>query len=407
MSVRKLAYISIVISVIVFTVFIAGCAPEEKAEDEKNKNNLNKYQVEVQADPEYAGEITGEGTYEEGAEVKIEAEPEEGYEFVNWEKDGEKVSNQLDYQFEINENVTIKAKFEKEAVDITDSNLETAIRNEINKTEGQLTIEELEKITSLDLSSNDAIKNLTGLEYASNIEKLNLKNNEIKNPELIFELKNLEKLEICLNSIDPTKQEKFITNLTNLEQLKLEGMERFHGLEDLKFESSSKIFKEGEDGLEDIPEEPEDVAFEEEVLYDVVGPFNEKTYEYPQFEVMFQQPLEYDSKTHNYKDVGKDFEFKVLEAFEPNVKGPREIEVGDSVENVIEKFPILYQDDDVIRRNGNVKLDNDSSIEKIIFEDHLPDQAPFGFYQHHFTFTLSFEENKVDSFEIKRIRYDL
>ncbi|UMZ74434.1 InlB B-repeat-containing protein [Natranaerofaba carboxydovora] len=117
MSVRKLAYISIVISLIVFTIFIAGCAQEEKAEDEQAKQDEdepNEYKVEVKAGPEDAGEIKGEGTYEEGEEVTVEAEPKEGYEFLKWEEDGEEVSEDQEYHFTMEKDIKLQAVFETE-----------------------------------------------------------------------------------------------------------------------------------------------------------------------------------------------------------------------------------------------------------------------------------------------------
>jgi len=76
---------------------MTGCTPE--------------YEVEVQADPEDAGEIEGEGMYEEGEEVAVEVEPEEGYEFEKWEKDGAKISSQEKYEFEVTEDKLINGLF--------------------------------------------------------------------------------------------------------------------------------------------------------------------------------------------------------------------------------------------------------------------------------------------------------
>ena len=86
---------------------MAGCAQE--------------YEVEVQADPEDAGEIKGEGTYEEGEEVTVEAKPEEGYEFLGWEINGDKVSEDKNYDFEISDDKQFEAIFEKEHAIETES----------------------------------------------------------------------------------------------------------------------------------------------------------------------------------------------------------------------------------------------------------------------------------------------
>ena len=99
MSLRKLAYLAIVASLTALIAFTTGCTPE--------------HEVEVQADPGEAGEIEGEGTYEEGEEVAVEVEPEEGYEFEKWEEDGEKITSDKDYKLEVSDDITLEAQFEK------------------------------------------------------------------------------------------------------------------------------------------------------------------------------------------------------------------------------------------------------------------------------------------------------
>ena len=94
---------------------MTGCASEEKAENEQDKhdnNDLNEYKVEVQANRENAGEIEGGGTYEEGEEVTVEAEPEKGYDFVKWKGDDEKISGETTYQLEAEKNKTLIAYFQ-------------------------------------------------------------------------------------------------------------------------------------------------------------------------------------------------------------------------------------------------------------------------------------------------------
>ena len=105
MSVRKLLNLLLITCLFVSVAFIAGCTPE--------------YEVEVQADPEDAGEIKGEGTYEEGEEVTVEVEPKKGYEFKKWEEDGEKITSDKDYKLEVNEDVTLEAQFEKQEYQVS------------------------------------------------------------------------------------------------------------------------------------------------------------------------------------------------------------------------------------------------------------------------------------------------
>jgi len=60
---------------------VSGCAPVE-------------YEVTIELNPGEAGEVTGSGTYEEGEEVSVEANPAEGFGFLAWEIEGEKVSTE-------------------------------------------------------------------------------------------------------------------------------------------------------------------------------------------------------------------------------------------------------------------------------------------------------------------------
>jgi len=95
---KKLSFLVFLSSLIVI-ILMKGCAPE--------------YEVEVQADPEDAGEISGKGTYNEGEKVTVEAEPEEGYELLGWKVDGDKVSEDKNYEFEIHDDKQLEAVFEK------------------------------------------------------------------------------------------------------------------------------------------------------------------------------------------------------------------------------------------------------------------------------------------------------
>ncbi len=71
------------------------------------------YNVSVTVQPEDAGTITGDGTYNMGDEVTLEASANTGYEFVNWtESDNEVVSTDAEYTFEMPaENVELTANF--------------------------------------------------------------------------------------------------------------------------------------------------------------------------------------------------------------------------------------------------------------------------------------------------------
>ncbi|MBR0123631.1 MAG: hypothetical protein IJM12_07300, partial [Bacteroidales bacterium] len=71
------------------------------------------YEVTVAANPAEGGEVTGEGTYEEGTEVTIEASANDGYTFAFWTEGDEIVSTEASYTFIINEDHDFVANFEE------------------------------------------------------------------------------------------------------------------------------------------------------------------------------------------------------------------------------------------------------------------------------------------------------
>ena len=89
---------AIIIKAILLTLSMTGCAPAE-------------YDIEAEANPEEAGEVSGAGTYQENEEVTLKAEPEEGYKFDYWELDGEEVSTEQEYTFNAEEDHLVTAHF--------------------------------------------------------------------------------------------------------------------------------------------------------------------------------------------------------------------------------------------------------------------------------------------------------
>jgi len=89
----------LIIIAIILILAITGCSPQE-------------YEVNIEVEPEDAGEVIGGGTYKAGEEVKLAAIPKEGYEFLNWEIDGEKFSEEKNIELNIDErNIKIKANY--------------------------------------------------------------------------------------------------------------------------------------------------------------------------------------------------------------------------------------------------------------------------------------------------------
>ena len=104
---------------------------------------------------------------------------------------------------------------------INDKMLEEAIRDELNKPEGELTKKDLEQLTYLPAISL-GIKDLSGLEYAINLETLYLYRNEITDLSPLKKLIKLKKLHIYENKI---KDISPLSNLINLESLELASNE--------------------------------------------------------------------------------------------------------------------------------------------------------------------------------------
>ncbi len=78
-----------------------------------------RYDVTVLSDPAIGGLVTGQDEYYHGEEATVEAIPEEFYNFLHWEQDGDIVSEELVYSFEVFENTTLTANFELYTYQIT------------------------------------------------------------------------------------------------------------------------------------------------------------------------------------------------------------------------------------------------------------------------------------------------
>ncbi len=72
---------------------------------------LNQYQIEVAADPSNAGSVSGGGAYTYGQTATLTATAHSGYAFVNWTKDGNVVSTNATYNFNVTESGSYVAHF--------------------------------------------------------------------------------------------------------------------------------------------------------------------------------------------------------------------------------------------------------------------------------------------------------
>jgi len=83
--------------------------PQKVLTDDPEEN----FNIELTAFPEKGGNVDGGGTYEKGEQIIIEADPAEGCEFVNWTEDGEEVSTNSEYAFEVEQDRELVANFSK------------------------------------------------------------------------------------------------------------------------------------------------------------------------------------------------------------------------------------------------------------------------------------------------------
>jgi peptidoglycan/xylan/chitin deacetylase (PgdA/CDA1 family) len=91
-----------------------------------------------------------------------------------------------------------------------DHNFEKCVRKLISNPYDQwISISELSQIRELDLS-NQNISNLNGLQYFLNLEKLNLRNNEMTDVRLLGKLQKLKTVDISGN---PIRKEGLLTNM--------------------------------------------------------------------------------------------------------------------------------------------------------------------------------------------------
>jgi uncharacterized protein YjdB len=97
-----------------------------------------------------------------------------------------------------------------------DKNLENAVRYSLNKTTGDITVTDMASLKQL-WASNSQIAELSGLEYAINLEKLNLNNNQIKTISQLSNIKNLNQLHLSGNQIQDLTPLSTLTKLNTLD----------------------------------------------------------------------------------------------------------------------------------------------------------------------------------------------
>ena len=71
-----------------------------------------QYTVNVSANPNIGGSVTGGGTYNQGQSCTVTATPNAGYTFTNWTENGNVVSTNRNYTFTVTGNRTLVANFQ-------------------------------------------------------------------------------------------------------------------------------------------------------------------------------------------------------------------------------------------------------------------------------------------------------
>ena len=77
------------------------------------------YTITVSANPTNGGSVTGGGTYQQGQSCTVSATANTGYTFSNWTENGNVVSTQANYTFNVNGNRTLVANFTAQQYTIT------------------------------------------------------------------------------------------------------------------------------------------------------------------------------------------------------------------------------------------------------------------------------------------------
>ncbi|NOU74260.1 hypothetical protein GC098_23165, partial [Paenibacillus sp. LMG 31458] len=104
-------------------------------------------------------------------------------------------------------------------VSFADVNLEAAVRDTLNKSAGDITILDMERLTSMDASGR-GISDLSGIEYATHLQSLNLADNSIRDVTKLGALSSLETLILNQNEI---AEWNALGNLALLKSLWLTG----------------------------------------------------------------------------------------------------------------------------------------------------------------------------------------
>ncbi len=344
---QALGYLDLETGEVGITDFFPGGQVSQTSHKWSPCGRYHAYQVSSAGEGERELRLT---SLEDLSSLEIE-QPEKllgEFEDLSWSEDGSCIYFDVKEELENEEVITSwvidteemeMEPFAEALNDMLDEKLQAAVRAELDKPVDELTEEDLLEISTLDLAGK-GITDLTGLEYAKNLEALYIERNEIEDIAILKELPNLRTLSACQKTIKPEDQIKLAANLS-LKELNIKGMEKFCGNEDLTIQGAK--FK-GIDSLYELMGEPVEKITNEEVPRDAIGAVAEKVYKYEGLELTYIQFLKREADGWK-KDEDADYSFDRIEVNEPGIEGPRGIAVGDSIEEISSIFPVIYSGD--------------------------------------------------------------
>lgn len=74
---------------------------------------VKQYTITATVDPSRSGNVTGAGTYDEGATANLKATANDGFKFSEWKENGASVHSEPEYFFTVNANRNLTAEFSK------------------------------------------------------------------------------------------------------------------------------------------------------------------------------------------------------------------------------------------------------------------------------------------------------
>ena len=160
---------------------------------------LNSYQITASADPASAGTVTGAGNYNHGATATLVATPADGFDFVNWTKNGSVVSTNATYSFTVTAAGAYVAHFTQSAEEQT---VTLPVGWSWWSAYVEITLQQLENAIGTNgasiVSQHGSVSYLNGLGWDGNLTEIDLSQ--------MYELNMTGNIELTVSNVlaDPT-----------------------------------------------------------------------------------------------------------------------------------------------------------------------------------------------------------